>query len=172
VARPVSTLFLFWTIFKASLFSTGGTGNAPIIHADLVTTGLATERQFSSALAVGQLSPGPTGLWIVAFGYMLGGVAGAVAASVAVFLPPLLVLAVAALYRRANEHPGVGGFVWGLGVTVSGVSAAVMLLLLRSEGLRLEPVAIAVAALLLALHGRVPVFLVILGGAAVGLLLR
>lgn len=168
----MSTLLLFWTVLKASLLSTGGMGNAPIIHADIVTTGLATERQFSSALAIGQLSPGPTGLWIVAFGYMLGGPMGALAASVAVFLPPLLVLAVAALYRRANEHPGVEGFVWGLGVTVAGVSAAVMLILLRNEGLRLSPIAIAGAALLLGLHGRLPVFWIVLGGGVAGLLLR
>ncbi|RYG27020.1 chromate transporter [bacterium] len=168
----MSTLFLFWTILKASLLSTGGTGNAPIVHSDLVTTGLATERQFASALAIGQLSPGPTGFWIVAFGYMLGGAAGAVAATVAVFFPPLLVNAVAALYRHANEHPGVEGFVWGLGVTVAGVSAAVMMILLRGEGLRPSAVVIAFVALLLGLHGRLPVFWIILAGAVAGLLLH
>ena len=168
----MSTLLLFWTVLKASLLSTGGMGNAPIIHSDIVMTGLATERQFSSALAIGQLSPGPTGLWIVALGYMLAGPAGAVAATIAVFLPPLFVLAVAALYRHANEHRAVEGFVWGLGVTVAGVSAAVMLLLLQSEGLRPGSIAIAVVALLLGLHGRIPVFLIILAGAVAGLLLR
>ena len=168
----MSTLFLFWTVLKASLLSTGGMGNAPIVHADFVTAGLATERQFSSALAIGQLSPGPTGLWVVAFGYMLGGPLGAVAASVAVFLPPLLVLAVAALYRRANEHPSVEGFVWGLGVTVAGVSAAVMLALLRSEGLHFGPITIAGVALLLGLHGRIPVSWIVLTGAVAGLFLR
>ncbi len=169
---PVSPLGLFWTVFKSSLLSSGGMGNAPIVHADLVVGGLATERQFSSALAIGQLSPGPTGLWVVALGYALGGWLGAFAAFLAVSLPPLLTLGVAALYRHADEHPAVEGLVWGLGVTVAGVSSGTMLLLVRSEGLRAIPLGIALGALLLGLHGRAPVFLVILAGAAVGILGR
>lgn len=167
----MSPATLFWTVLKSSLLSTGGMGNVPIVHADLVLTNLATERQFTSAMAIGQLSPGPTGLWIVALGYALGGAWGAIATVFAVCLPPLLALGVAALYRRANEHPGVEGLVWGLGVTVAGVSGGTMLLLVRSEGLRFGSIAIAVGALLLGLHGRLPTSLVILVGALAGFLL-
>ena len=171
MARPVSPAALFWTVLKSSLLSTGGMGNVPIVHADLVTTHLATERQFTSAMAIGQLSPGPTGLWIVALGYALGGLGGAVATVLAVLLPPFLALGVAALYRRANAHPGVEGLVWGLGVTVAGVSGGTMLLLVRSEALRPGPVLIALGALGLGLHGRLPTSLVILAGALAGFLL-
>lgn len=167
----MSPLALFWTVLKSSLLSTGGMGNVPIVHADLVVANLATERQFTSAMAIGQLSPGPTGLWIVALGYALGGLWGALATVVAVSLPPLLSLGVAALYRRANEHPGVEGLVGGLGLTVAGVSGGTMLFLIGSEGLRPLPIGIAVGALLLGLHGRLPTSLVILAGALAGLLL-
>ena len=167
----MSPVALFWTVLKSSLLSTGGMGNVPIVHADLVVARLATERQFTSALAIGQLSPGPTGLWVVALGYALGGFAGALATVLGVCLPPLLALGVQALYRRANEHPGVEGLVWGLGVTVAGVSGGTMLLLVRSEGFRLGPVAIALGALLLGLHGRLPTSFAILAGALAGLCL-
>ena len=87
----MSVLAIFWTVLKASTLSTGGLGNAPILHADLVRTGLATQGQFTSSLAVGQLSPGPSGLWVVALGYLLGGMAGGLAALAAVCLPPFAV---------------------------------------------------------------------------------
>ena len=169
---PVGPLTLFWLVLKASLLSTGGLGNAPSLHADLVRPGFATEGQFSASLAVGQLSPGPSGLWVVALGYALGGGWGAVAALVAVCLPPLFTLAVAALVRRAGEHPGVEGFVWGLGVTVAGTSAATMLRLVRGEGFRMETILISFTALFLGLRGKVPVVAVLAGAAAIGFFWR
>jgi len=168
----MSLLSLFASMLKASLLSTGGMGNAPIVHSDFVAGHLATERQFSSALAIGQLSPGPTGLWVVAFGYMLGGWLGGLATLLAICIPPFSILGVRVLYERANEHPAVEGFVWGLGVTVAGVSAAVMLKLPFSEGTNFGTVAIAVVALAVGLHGKIPVVWVILAGALAGWFLR
>ena len=168
----MSALALFWVVLKASTLSTGGLGNAPILHADLVRTHLATERQFSSALAVGQLSPGPSGLWVVALGFLLGGWAGGIAALVAVCLPPFAVLGVAALVVRAGEHPGVRGLVWGLGIAGAGVSSAVMLGLVRNEGVRVETVTIAAVAATLGFRTRAPAVAVLLGAAVLGLLWR
>ena len=160
---------LFWAVLKSSMLSTGGLGNAPILHADLVRTGIATPGQFSASIALGQLSPGPSGLWVVALGVLLGGFWGGAAALLAVCLPPFLVLAVAALVARAGEHPGVRGLVWGLGVTGAGVSSAVMLGLVEA---RVETVVVAAVAALLGFRTRVPAVVVLLGAAAVGLLWR
>lgn len=167
----LSPLTIFWDVLKASTLSTGGLGNAPILHADLVRTHLATEGQFSSALAVGQLSPGPSGLWVVALGYLLGGTAGGMAAFAAVCLPPFVVLAVAALVARAGEHPGMRGLVWGLGVAGAGVSSAVMIGLVRVD-IRIETVTIAVVATILGFRTRIPAVVVLLGAAILGLMWR
>ncbi len=167
----MSALALFWAVLKASTLSTGGLGNAPILHADLVRTGLATEGQFSSALAVGQLSPGPSGLWVVALGYLLGGIAGGLAAFAAVCLPPFVVLAVAAMVARAGEHPGVCGHDWGLGIAGAGVSSAVMIGLVRVD-VRIETVTIAVVATILGFRTRIPAVFVLVGAAILGLLWR
>ncbi len=168
----MNPLLLFVSMLKASLLSTGGMGNAPIVHSDFVVAKIATERQFSSALAIGQVSPGPTGLWVVAFGYAMGGWITGLATLLAILIPPFSILGVAVLYKRANEHPAVEGLVWGLGVTVAGVSAAVMLKLPFSEGTHFETIAIAIAALAVGLHGKIPVFWMILAGAVAGYLLR
>src|SRR5579872_3568263 len=91
-------------VFKGSLFSTSGLGNVPSIHNDLLARGWATERQFGEALAVGQVSPGPNGLWIISLGYLVGGIRGALLTLVAICLPPLLILMVDRVYQRVNEH--------------------------------------------------------------------
>ena len=68
---PISWPLYFWLFFKASLFSTGGTGNLPSLHADLPAHGWASEQQFGEALTIGQVSPGPTGLWVVSLALLL-----------------------------------------------------------------------------------------------------
>lgn len=167
----MNPIAVFLLVLKASLLSTGGMGNAPSIHADVVMRGWASERDFSAALAVGQLTPGPTGLWPIAFGYSLAGPLGAVAALFAILLPPLGALGIAWLYRRANEHPAVEGAVWGLGTTVAGVSAFTMLSVARSEGLHVAPIVIFLVALGLGWHGRLPTVVLLLLGAAAGVAL-
>jgi hypothetical protein len=71
------SLTLFWIMFRAALLSTTGTGNLPIVHQDLLARRWATDRQFAESLAIGQISPGPTGLWVISLGYLVGGLRGA-----------------------------------------------------------------------------------------------
>src|ERR1700746_2319808 len=118
---------LFWIMLKAALLSTTGTGNLPIVHQDLLSRGWATDRQFAESLAIGQISPGPTGLWVISLGYLIGGLRGAAVTLIAVALPPLLVLVLGhGLYRRLGHHPATQGFVSGLGLAVVGVFVIVM----------------------------------------------
>lgn len=147
----------FWIILKASLFSTGGSGNLPSIHADLLARGWATDRQFAEALAIGQISPGPSGLWVICLGYLTDGLRGALVATLAICLPPMLILAVAALHRRVGDHPAMQGFVRGLGLAVCGVFLVVVMRLLQENGLDLRSVLIVAVSIALALTGRLPV---------------
>ncbi|MEZ4863663.1 MAG: chromate transporter [Caldilineaceae bacterium] len=147
----------FWLILKASLFSTGGSGNLPSIHADFLARGWATDRQFAEALAIGQISPGPSGLWVICLGYLTNGLLGALLATLAISLPPLVVLAVAALHRRVGDHPAMQGFVRGLGLAVSGIFLVVVMRLLVQNGINLPSILILLASVGLALTGRLPV---------------
>jgi chromate transporter len=52
------------------------------------------------SLAVGNISPGPNGLYLVAASYLIGGVKGSLVACAAVVVPPFLVLAV----ERAKQR--------------------------------------------------------------------
>ena len=163
-------LSLFWIMFKASLLSTTGTGNLPIVHQDLISRGWATDRQFAESLALGQISPGPTGLWVLSLGYLVGGLRGAVLTLVAISLPPLLVLLlVHGVYRRWGHHAAVQGFVRGLGLAVCGVFTIVLTGIMNNAGWNAVNIVIALGAITLGATRRVPVVVVLLMAGIVGI---
>lgn len=156
--------------------STGGLGNLPALRADLVTArAWATDHQIAEALAVGQVSPGPNGLWIVSLGYLMGGIRGALLAVLAICLPPLLILPLGRIYSRTKNHPAVEGFVRGLGAAVAGVFTVTLLSILINnsggQGVDIHSAIIALAALGLGATKRVPVVCILALAAAVGMLL-
>ncbi len=157
-------LFL-WLFLKASLLSTGGLGNLPFLHKDLVALGWANESDFVTAIAVGQVSPGPNGLWSISLGYLVFGWPGAALALVGLCLPPLLTLIVAASYNRLEHQPAVQDFTRGLSLGVVGLTLAVSASLSATAVADWRGAVIAACALALALSKKVPA-IVILGLAA------
>ena len=157
----------FWIFLKASLFTTGGTGNLPLLHQDLLGLSWARESDFITAIAVGQVSPGPNGLWSVSLGYLIYGWPGAALALVALSLPPLLILVVAALYRRWEAMPVMQDFMRGLALGVIGLSLPVTYGLSRAAVIDWRTLLILALALGLALSKRVPLVAILaLGGLA------
>jgi len=163
----IEPLQYFWLFLKASLFSTGGQGNLPSLYEDLLARGWADDTQFAEALAIGQLSPGPSGLWVISLGYLTDGLRGALLAALAICLPPLAVLALMAIYRRVGDHPAVEGFMRGLGLAVAGVFGVVMLVLLRDTGVDWRSILLVVSGVALGAARRLPVpVLLLLAGLA------
>ncbi len=156
---------------KGSLLSTGGLGNLPFLHRDLLALGWASESDFITAIAVGQVSPGPSGLWSISLGYLTFGWLGAGLALVALTLPPLLIVGVAAIYNRIEKVPGVQNFSRGLALGVIGLTLAVALGLARSAIIDWRSWIIAICALGLALSKRVPIVLILVLAAVAGCLL-
>ena len=166
----MNLLLFFWLFLKASLLSTGGLGNLPFLHKDLVALGWAEESDFITAIAVGQVSPGPTGLWSISLGYLIFGWTGAALSLAALMLPPLLALVVAAFYNRLAAHPSVQDFTHGLGLGVVGLTITVALSLAGSAVTDWMGVAIGLGALALAISKRVPVIVVLALAAVVGVI--
>ena len=153
----MNALLYFWIILKASLFSTGGSGNLPSIHADMLARGWASDGEFGESLTIGQISPGPSGLWVISLGYLTAGMRGALLALLAILLPPMLILGVERLYRRIQHHPAVEGFVRSLGLAVVGVFLVAMFGILHSAGISVRTLTIVAASAGLALTRRIPV---------------
>ncbi len=82
------------------------------------------DRAFLDAVAVGMVSPGPVVITATFVGYLVGGFAGALAATVGIFLPSIFFTVVGTpLLIRYGKNPRVAGFVRGVTVAVVGVLA-------------------------------------------------
>jgi len=164
-------LFLFfWIFLKASLLSFGGMGNLPFLHKDLLALGWAKESDFITAIAVGQLSPGPSGLWSVSLGYLVLGPVGSLLALIALSLPPLLILVVSTFYSRIENQPIVYRATRGLMLGIIGLTLGTLWDLGQSAIISWLDVGITLAALALALSKKLPVIVILALAAAAGLL--
>lgn len=167
----IDPLTYLWLLLKASLFSTGGMGNLPSIHDDFTTRGWASDQQFAESLAVGQVSPGPSGLWVISFGFLTYGYVGALLALVAITIPPLLVLVIDRLHRRVGDHPAMQGFVRGLSLAVVGISAVIFAGLVANDQFDIRTALIMVASFALGTTRRVPVVVLLLLAGLAGVLI-
>lgn len=158
----INPLLYFLLFLKASLFSTGGFSNLPSLHQDLLANGWAVEADFGQSIAIGQISPGPNGLWVISLGYLTYGYLGALLALVAITLPPLLVLVVAAGYARIEQSAWVQGAMQGVSLAVVGILLTVVWTILDQPGVDWKGLLIASGAFGLALSRKVN-FLLILG---------
>jgi chromate transporter len=133
--------------------------------------GWLTPREFVDGLALGQLTPGPV-LMIAAYvGYKLVGVAGAIVAAVAVFLPSFLImLAVLPILDRVRRLAWVTAVMKGMGPAVIGVLAVSLVRL--SPAAVPDPLAVAllIGTVVAAMAFRVGVFKLMIGGAVLGVL--
>jgi chromate transporter len=158
-----------WIFFKASLFSTGGTGNLPSLHDDLIARHWATNRQFAESLTIGQISPGPSGLWVISLGYLTAGVPGSLLALIAITIPPLLAIVVRRIYRKVQHHPAAEGAMKGLALSICGISLVVLSILMKSNGLSIKSVVIAFIAIALAASKKIPIPVILAGAAIIGI---
>ena len=158
----IDPLIYFLLFLKASLFSTGGFSNLPSLHQDLIANGWAKESYFGQSIAIGQISPGPNGLWVICLGYLTYGFAGAFLALIAITLPALLVLVVAGGYTRIEHRRWVQGAMYGISLAVIGLLLSVVWTILHQPGVDWKGLLIAAGAFGLALSRKVNI-LIILG---------
>ena len=167
----IQPLQYFLIFLKASLLSFGGLGNLPFLHADLIGLGWARESDFLTAIAVGQMSPGPTGLWTISLGYLTYGWPGAVLSLIALLTPPFLILALVAVYMRVDGNPIVTNFSSGLILGAIGLLLGTAWVLANSTITDAWTIAIALAAAALALTKRVPTIAILLLAALAGVVI-
>ena len=167
----IDPLGYFLLLLKATLLSFGGTANLPSIHQDLTSRGWATDQQFGSAIAIGQLAPGPVGLWVVALGYMIGGLPGAGLAAGAIALPPLLVLPLARLHSHHANAPAMRGFIRGIALAVTGILPVILFKILAGYGFDVGGALVVAGSVALVATRKVPLPLVLALAAIAGVVL-
>ena len=126
-------IFLIFAKIGSVLFGSGYVLLA-FLHADLVERyHWLTQQQLLDAVAVGQVTPGPVFTTATFVGYILHGPSGAVAATVGIFLPAFLFVAVSApLLPRLRRSRTAGAILDGINVASLALMALVTWQLARS----------------------------------------
>jgi chromate transporter len=170
-AFTATTLFFVFLKVGAVLFGSGYVLLA-FLRTDLVERlGWLTEPQLLQAVAVGQVTPGPVFTTATFIGYLLHGPAGAVLATLGIFLPAFVFVAVSApLVPRLRASPVAAAFLDAVNVASLALMATVTWRLGIHAIANLPTLGLAIVALVL-LRARVNSAWLVLGGAAIGLAL-
>ncbi len=182
--HPVLLGSLFLALLKvgATLFGSGLVV-VPLLQAELVNNnGWLTQQTLLDGVALAQATPGPV-LTIATFvGYQIAGLAGAVVATVAIFLPAfIVVLLTAPLIERLKHNRWLKAFLGPVSAAVVGTLTASTLLL--AQPVLLDPFAqpffvdwlalvITLTAFALALRFKLNSAWIIIGAGLLGLLIK
>ncbi|MCU0501325.1 MAG: chromate efflux transporter [Anaerolineae bacterium] len=172
-AVPFSLKLLFFTFLKiGSIMYGSGYVLLAFLRTDLVVNyGWLTDQQLMDAIAIGQVTPGPLFTTATFIGYLLGGVPAALLATLGIFLPAFVLVAISNPYiPRLRRSPWFSGLLDGVNAAALGLMAAVTLEIARSALVDPLTIIIALTSLVLLLRLRVNSTWLIAGGAAVGIL--
>jgi len=163
------SLGLFFLKIGAVMYGSGYVLVAFLQGGLVADLGWLTQQQLLDAIAAGQFTPGPLLSTATFIGYLLLGIPGAIAATVAVFLPSFVfVAALSPIVPRFRRSPWAASFLDAVNVGSLGLMAAVTIEL-GAVTLRDWPsVLIALAAALAALRWKLNSTWLVVGGALVG----
>jgi chromate transporter len=173
VSIPFSLPQLFLTFLKigAVLYGSGYVLLA-FLRADFVVRfGWLTDQQLMDAIAIGQVTPGPVFTAATFIGFVLGGIPGALLATLAIFLPSFIFVAISnPLIPRIRNSAWVSGLLDGVNVASLGLMAAVTWQLGRASLTGPLTILIALTSFVLLIWFKVNSTWLIAGGGLIGLL--
>jgi chromate transporter len=163
-------LFLLFLKFGAVIYGSGYVLFA-FLRGDLVERlGWLTQQQLVDALAVGQLTPGPVFTTATFIGYLLGGVGGAMLATLGIFLPGFVFVAgLHPLVRLMRRSTWTADLLDGVNAAAVGLMAGVTWRLGREAIVDLPTGLIALGAAGVLFRFKLNSGWLVLAGAAVGL---
>ncbi|MGC3956476.1 MAG: chromate efflux transporter [Verrucomicrobiota bacterium] len=171
IAAPFSLNLMFFFFLKvgAVLFGSGYVLLA-FLRADLVERWhWLTESQLLDAIAVGQFTPGPVFTTATFIGYLLSGPVGALVATVGIFLPAFIFVALSSpLIPKLRASPLAGAFLDGVNVASLALMAVVTWQLGAGALVDWQAIALAIIAATLLIRWKINSTWLILGGGVFG----
>jgi chromate transporter len=162
------SLFLTW--LKVSLITFGGSAPLPLLRDELGRQrSLLTDNDFASALAIGLLTPGPNGLFVLPVGYFVAGVPGALVAALALSVVAFAVLILLRLHERIAHFPAIKAGTRGIQAATIGLVLTLGYSIVVATVRTPLDLAIAGGAFVLLAFTRVDVMLIVAGAAGLGL---
>jgi chromate transporter len=164
--NPVSTLV--WTFGLMSLFAVGGANSAvPEMHRIAVDVQhWMSDKQFADVFAISQMSPGPNVLIVTLIGYSVAGVAGALAATLAMRGPTAILAYYVTRLLQRSSHSRWPALIQAalVPLSIGLMGASGLILALTSDRSWLAGLITAVAAVLGFATRLNPVWLLLAGG--------
>ncbi len=172
VPVTLTALFLVFLKIGSVLFGSGYVLLA-FLRAEMVENRRwLTEGQLLDAVAVGQVTPGPVFTTATFIGYVVAGPAGAVVATVGIFLPAFVFVALSGwLVPRLRKSPVAGAFLDGVNAAALALMAVVAVQLGRAALIDATTILLGLASALLLLRWKVNSAWLVLAGGAIGLFL-
>jgi chromate transporter len=148
----------------------GGYASVPLMQYEIATVrGWMDVRTFMDGIALGQVTPGPIVITATFVGMMVRGLSGAVVATLSVFAPSFVVVAlVTPHFGRLQGHAAFRGATAGALLSFVGLLASVTVRFAGETTWTVTTIVLAVVAFV-ALRRRVDLLWVILAGVAVSL---
>jgi len=172
VSLPFSLPQLFLTFLKiGSVLYGSGYVLLAFLRADFVVRfGWLTDQQLIDAIAIGQITPGPVFTTATFIGYVLGGIPGALLATLGIFLPSFIFVAISnPLIPRMRKSAWVSGLLDGVNVASLGLMAAVTWQLGRASLTGPLTIIIALVSFILLIRFKVNSTWLIAAGGLLGL---
>jgi len=172
-ATPFSYGQLFWSFFKigAVLYGSGYVLIAFMQSEFVQNLGWLTNQQLLDAIVVGQITPGPLFTSATFVGYLLGGVPGAIIATLGIFLPAFILVAIVRPFvPRLRQSPWFSALLDGVNVVSLALISGVTVGLARVSLIDPLTIALAVLALMMLLRFKLNSTWLVFGGALIGLL--
>lgn len=173
-AVPVSLTTLFLTFLKiGSVLYGSGYVLVAFLQTEFVERlGWITSDQLLDAIAIGQFTPGPVFTTATFIGYQVAGVSGAILATIGIFLPGFVFVAITNPFiPRMRKSPWLAALLDGIVAASLGLMAAVTIDLGRQSIVDIPTALIAIAAAILLIRFKINTTWLIIGGAFVGLAL-
>jgi chromate transporter len=166
----LTTLFLTFLKIGALLYGSGYVLLA-FLRADFVENlHWLTDQQILDAVAVGQFTPGPVFTTATFIGYLLARVPGAVVATVAIFLPGFLFVAlIFPVVPRLRRSPWTSAFLDGVNVAAVGLMVGVTWQLGQAAIVDVVTIVVALVALLALIRFKLNSAWLVMAGGIVGI---
>jgi chromate transporter len=127
-------ILLFFAKAGAFVFGSG-LAVVPFLYQGVVQDShWLNEQQFTDAVAVAMITPGPVVITVAFIGFLVAGFAGAALAAIGIFLPVYVpVVAVSPWFKRHRDNAQLKAFVQGATAAATGaISGSVVILGLRA----------------------------------------
>jgi chromate transporter len=129
-----------------------------------------TSQQLLDAVAIGQFTPGPVFTTATFIGYLLAGNAGAIAATIGIFLPAfVLVWVINPWVTKLRQSPWASGFLDGVNAASLGLMAGVTYTLGRSALVDWLSIIIGIVSAIAVFRFQINSTWLVLAGGAIGL---